>query len=112
MKASNRERRSIVRARTQQIRAAARIRRRGAASLTTYGIAEGLTPSEARSVAQSLRTKAKNLAIDGITCRVHAGRRMRTGRRYTPAEVARMALAYKPRKATYKAVKARLALAA
>jgi hypothetical protein len=104
--------RRILRDRTRTQRAAARIARRGEGSLTTHAIAAGLGPKEASSVAGSLRNAAKKLAITGTQHRVHAGRRMRDTTRYTPQLVALAAALYRPRKAEYKAVAARLTLAA
>ncbi|MCW7941664.1 hypothetical protein AAW14_06365 [Streptomyces hygroscopicus] len=113
MIASNQKRRATVKARARTNRAASRINRRGNGTLATHCIAAGLAPKEARSVAGTLRKKAKELGITGRTARIHAGRHMRSDcRRYTPAEVARIAVIYRPRKAAYKAAAARLALAA
>ncbi|MER6249407.1 hypothetical protein [Streptomyces griseorubiginosus] len=112
MKASSREARREIRNRTRTQRAAARINRRGNASLTTHCIAAGLTPKEARTVASSLRKATVKLGITGTAARTHAARRMRDCRRYTPAQVAQAAVVYRPRKAAYKDAAARLALAA
>lgn len=112
MQQSTRTRRQTLRDRARTTRANARIHRRGNASLATYGIAQGLRPTDARSMVGTLRREIKKLGIDGIEERVHAGRRMRTTLRYTPAEVARAAANYRPRKAAFKAAAARLALAA
>ena len=110
---SNRIRRATLKARARTTRAAARIRRRGAGTLATHCMAQGLSPREARSVASTLRKTAAKLGITGIPARIHAGRQIRTDcRRYTIADVARIALAYRPRKPAYKTVAARLALAA
>lgn len=112
MLAANRTRRAALKARATQTRAAARIARRGNASLTTHAIAAGLTPTEARTVATSLRRNASKLGITGTQHRVHTARRMRTTTRYTPAQVAHAALTYKPRKPAYQAAAAHLRLAA
>lgn len=112
MNAATRTARQTLRNRTRTNHATTRITRRGNASLTTHAIAAGLTPREARTVAGSLRSTAKKLAITGTEHRVHAGRRMRTTHRYTPAQVAALAAAYKPRKPAYRLAAARLALAA
>jgi hypothetical protein len=112
MNARNRQARHELRNRTRTQRAASRINRRGAASLTTHCLAAGLTPKEARTVASSLRKAATKLGIDGIAARTHAAGRMRDSRRYTRAEVAQAAVVYRPRKAAYKDAAARLALAA
>lgn len=102
--------RRVLRDRSRTQRAAARIRRNGAASLTSHGIAAGLRPAEARAVASALRRTAAKLGATGQAARVHAGRRMRTTTRYTAAAVAQLAAAYRPRKARYAA--ARLVLTA
>lgn len=107
-----RTRAAVLRDRARTHRAAARIRRRGDGSLTTHALAQGLRPREARSVAGSLRRAADKLGILGRPVRVHAGRRMRDARRYTPAQVAALAVVYRPRRADYKLVAARLRLAA
>lgn len=112
MKASNRTARQTLRTRSAQTRAAARIARRGNASLTTHCIAAGLTPKEARTVASSLRKNAAKLGIQGTAARTHAAGRMRNCRRYTVIEVARAAVVYRPRKLAYVLAAARLALAA
>jgi len=112
MKASSRAARQTLRTRSAQTRAAQRIARRGNASLTTHCIAAGLTPSQARTVASSLRKAATKLGITGTPARTHAAGRMRDCRRYTPAQVARAAVVYRPRKDVYKDAAARLALAA
>ena len=112
MNASARKARRNLRDRLRTQRAASRIARRGTATLTTHAIAAGLPAREARSVAGSLRNAAKKLAITGTPHRVHAGRRMRDARHYTPAQVAAMCTVYRPRKPAYRDVAARLALAA
>ncbi|MFJ6215096.1 hypothetical protein ACIQGZ_17430 [Streptomyces sp. NPDC092296] len=112
MNARTRTARATIKARATQARAAARIQRRGTASLTTHAIAAGLTPAEARTVASSLRRNTAKLGLTGTAHRVHAGRRMRTTHRFTPAQVALAAAAYRPRKPEFKAASARLALAA
>lgn len=112
MNASARQARQTIRTRTRNQRAASRINRRGNASLTTHCIAAGLAPKEARTVASSLRKAATKLGIQGTAARTHAAGRMRNCTRYTPAQVARAAVVYRPRKAAYKDAAARLALAA
>ncbi|MFE7233926.1 hypothetical protein ACFVAF_25315 [Streptomyces sp. NPDC057596] len=109
---SNRTRRATIRQRQAQTRAQARIARRGNASLTTHAIAAGLTPRDARSMVSTLRKTAAKLAIVGSEHRVHAGRRMRTTHRYTPAQVAAICLSYRPRKPAFKLAAAKLTLAA
>lgn len=113
MLSSTRTRRAVVKARARQTRAAARINRRGTGTLATHCMAAGLPPREARSVAGTLRKTAKKLGITGTPARIHAGRHMRSDcRRYTPAQVAAIAVKYRPRKPAYKIAAARLALAA
>jgi hypothetical protein len=112
MNASSRQARQTIRNRTRTQRAAARINRRGNGSLATHCIAAGLTPSEARTVASSLRKNAAKAGITGTPARTHAAGRMRETRRYTPTQVAAIAVLYRPRKDAYKAAAARLALAA
>jgi hypothetical protein len=112
MNASSRQARQTIRTRTRTQRAASRITRRGSGSLTTHCIAVGLTPKEARTVASSLRKAATKLGIQGTPARTHAAGRMRDCRRYTPAQVAALAVTYRPRKSAYKDAATRLALAA
>lgn len=112
MIATNRSRRQILKTRTRAQRAAAKIRREGVATLATHCLAAGLPIREARTVAGSLRRNAYAAGINGIDSRTHAGRHMRYCQRYTPAQVAVIALRYKPRKPAYRTAAARLALAA
>jgi hypothetical protein len=98
--------------RTRTQRATARIARTGTASLTTHAIAAGLPPTQARTVASSLRRNAVKLGLTGQPARVHAGRRMRTTARYTPAQVAAAAATYRPRIAAYAAARTHFLLAA
>lgn len=109
---SNRTRRATLKARATANRAASRIARRGTGSLQTHAIAQGLTPRDARSMVGTLRKTAAKLGIEGSEHRVHAGRRMRTTHRYTPAQVAAICVVYRPRKPAFQAAAARLALAA
>ena len=112
MNASSRQARQTIRTRTRTQRAASRINRRGNGSLTTHCLATGLTPKEARTVANSLRKAATKLGITGTQARTHAAGRMRTSCRYTPAQVGALAVIYRPRKAAYIQAAAKLALAA
>lgn len=109
---SNRSRRATVKARSIATRAAARIARRGTGTLASHAMAQGLSHRDAASMVGTLRNVAAKLGVVGTTGRVHAGRRMRDCLRYTPQQVAVIALSYKPRKPAYKVVAARLALAA
>jgi hypothetical protein len=104
--------RAALRSLTRENRAAARINRRGTGSLTTHALAAGLAPKAARTVASSLRRAAAKLGIAGESGRAHAGRRMRTTTRYTRAQVAAIAVIYRPRKSAYITAAARLVLAA
>jgi hypothetical protein len=112
MIASNRSRRATVKARSIATRAAARIARRGNGTLAAHAMAQGLSHRDAASMVGTLRKLAAKLAIGGTTGRVHAGRRMRDCLRFTPQQVAVIALSYKPRRAEFKICAARLALAA
>ncbi|MGD6742968.1 hypothetical protein ACOKM3_14120 [Streptomyces sp. BH106] len=94
--------RRIVRDRTRTHRAAARIRRRGVASMATHAVAAGLPIREARTVASSLRRNAAKAACDGMPGVSYAGKaKARACTRYSRAEVARAAALYKPRKPRY-----------
>jgi hypothetical protein len=75
-------------------------------------MAQGLSHRDAASMVGTLRKVAAKLAIVGTTGRVHAGRHMRNCVRYTPQAVAVIAVNYRPRRADFKVVAARLALAA
>ncbi|MGV9756945.1 hypothetical protein ACWDUC_14155 [Streptomyces tricolor] len=112
MIAANRTRRATLKARTRTHRAAARIRRQGVATLATHCIAAGLTPREARTVAGSLRKNAEKAGVTGTPSVSYTHGRARHCTRYTPAEVARIAVIYRPRKPAYRTAAARLALAA
>ena len=110
---SNRTRRATLKARTRQTRAQARIARTGHGTLATHCIAAGLGVKEARSVAGSLRKNATKAGVTGLAGTSYAKNiPAHTCTRYTPAEVAAIALVYRPRKPAYKTCAARLALAA
>lgn len=109
---TNRARRAALRARARQTRAAAKIRRQGAATLATHCIAAGLPARQARSVASTLRKNAAAAGVVGTPGVSYRKGRARACTRYTPAEVAAIAVIYRPRKPAYRAVAARLALAA
>lgn len=104
--------RRILRDRARTNRAAAKIRREGAATLATHCVAAGLTPTEARTVAGSLRKNATKAGVTGQAGTSYRKGRARACTRYTPAEVAAIAVIYRPRKPAYKTAAARLALAA
>ncbi|UOB09081.1 hypothetical protein MQE23_08450 [Streptomyces sp. HP-A2021] len=112
MIAANRTRRQTLKTRTRTQRAAAKIRRDGAATLTTHCVAAGLGIKEARTVASSLRKNAAKAGAQGVAGVSYTKGRARQCTRYTPAEVAAIAVIYRPRKPAYKVVAARLALAA
>lgn len=112
MIAANRTRRATLRHRRQQHQAAAKIRRQGVATLATHCIATGLGIREARTVASGLRKNAAKAGVTGTPSISYTHGKRRACTRYTPAEVARIAVVYKPRKPAYKTCAARLALAA
>lgn len=112
MNAKARTARQALRDRTRTQRAAARIARQGTGTLTTHCVAAGLGIREARTVAGSLRKNAAKADVAGIPGTSYTHGRARSCTRYTRAEVARIAVIYRPRKAAYKAVAACLALAA
>lgn len=112
MIAVNRTRRATLKARRTQHQAAAKIRRQGTGTLATHCIAAGLPVREARTVAGSLRKNATKANVTGTPSVSYTHGRARQCVRYTPAEVARIAVIYRPRKPAYKTAAARLALAA
>lgn len=112
MIAANRTRRATLRQRRQQTQAQARIRRDGVATLATHCVAAGLGIKEARTVAGSLRKNAAKAAVTGTPGVSYTKGRARQCTRYTPAEVAAIAVIYRPRKPAYRVAAARLALAA
>ncbi|MEV4975489.1 hypothetical protein [Streptomyces scopuliridis] len=112
MKLTSRQARQTIRTRTRTQRAAARIARRGNGTLTTHAIAAGLTPSEARSVAGSLRKAAAKLDIHGEAGVSRTKGRARACTRYTRQQVAAIAVVYRPRKPAYRLAATRLTLAA
>ncbi|GHH30189.1 hypothetical protein [Streptomyces rubradiris] len=112
MISANRTRRAILRARRTQHQAAAKIRRQGTGTLATHCLAAGLPVREARSVAGSLRKNATKAGVTGTPSVSYTHGRARQCTRYTPAEVARIAVIYRPRKPQFKAARARLTLAA
>lgn len=112
MIAANRTRRATLKARRAQTSAQGRIRRTGTGTLATHCIAAGLGIKAARTVAQSLRKNATKAGVTGTASVSYTHGRARQCTRYTPAEVARIAAIYRPRKPAYKACAARLTLAA
>lgn len=105
--------RRILAQRARTHRAAAKIRRTGTGTLATHCIAAGLGVKEARTVAGSLRKNAAKAEVTGQAGISYAkNAKARRCTRYTPAEVARIAVIYRPRKPAYKVAAARLTLAA
>jgi len=110
---SNRTRRATLKTRTRTQRAAAKIRRTGQGTLATHCVAAGLSIREARTVAGSLRKNADKAGVTGTPGISYAKNvKARTCTRYTPAEVAAIAVIYRPRKPAYVACAATLRLAA
>jgi hypothetical protein len=110
---SNRTRRATLKTRIRTQRAASRIARQGTGTLATHCIAAGLGVREARSVAGSLRKNADKADVTGTPGTSYAKNvKARACTRYTPREVAAIAVIYRPRKPAYKVAAARLALAA
>ncbi|MFD5856118.1 hypothetical protein [Streptomyces chartreusis] len=104
--------RAASRARRETAQAARRVRT-GPRSLATHIIATGATRETVKGVVKALRTAAKNAGIKGRRARIRRTaqgfrRHAVTAYRYTRAQVAQIAAAYKPRKAEYKAVRAAL----
>ena len=113
MIATNRTRRATLKARTRTQRATTRIARHGVGTLATHCSAAGLGVKEARTVAGSLRKNAAKAGVTGQAGTSYAKNiKAHSCTRYTPAQVARIAVIYRPRKPAYKAAAARLALAA
>lgn len=111
MIATNRTRRQTLKARARATHAAAKIRREGAATLATHCVAAGLGIREARTVASSLRKNATKANVTGTPSISYTHGQRRQCTRYTPRDVAAIAVIYRPRRADYKACAARLALA-
>lgn len=112
MIATNRTRRATLKTRTRTQRAAAKIRREGVATLATHVIAAGLGIKEARTVASSLRKNAAKANVTGTPSISYTHGQRRTCTRYTRAQVAAIAVIYRPRKPAYRLAAAKLALAA
>src|SRR5688572_20450419 len=100
--------RRVLRDRTRSNRASARLTRRGVGSLATHVMAAGATRKEASTVASSLRKSVAKLAIVGTVGRTYSEHKSPTVTRYTTAQVAAAAKLYRPRKAEYKAIAARI----
>lgn len=112
MIAANRTRRATLKARTRTQRAAAKIRRNGTGTLAQHCVAAGLGIKEARTVASSLRKNAAKANVTGTPSVSYTHGQRRNCTRYTPAEVAAIAVIYRPRKPAYRTAAAKLALAA
>lgn len=125
--AKNLKVRALLRDRTRQQRATAAAKRRPTQlaasckrrprSITTHLLAAGFDTDTAAGAAGSMRSVAKRLGIKPVVARSRRtsqgwSRKVRNVFRYTRAQIAAIAAAYRPRKAEYKAVAARLALAA
>ena len=109
--------RRVLRDRTRSNNAASRIRRRGVGSLASHAMAAGLPLREARTVATGLRRAAGKLDVCGTVGRTYSEHKSPMVTRYTPAQVAALVNpevkgTYRPRKAEYKLVVARLVLRA
>ncbi|MFJ1552780.1 hypothetical protein [Streptomyces mirabilis] len=92
---------------------AARRVRTGARSLVTHIMATGADRQTVEGVADALRTVARKKGVKGRRARIRrsfdgARNVVKTVYRYTRAQVAQIADAYKPRKAEYKVVRAAL----
>ena len=112
MNAKARTARRTIRQRTRTNQAQARINRTGTGTLATHCIAAGLGVKEARTVAGSLRKNTTKANVTGTPGISYTKGRARQCTRYSPAEVAAIAVIYRPRKPAYKAAAAKLALAA
>jgi len=112
MIAANRTRRATLKARRQQTNAQGSIRRTGHGTLATHCIAAGLGIREARTVAGSLRKNASKAGVTGTPSVSYTHGQRRACTRYTPAEVAAIAVIYRPRKPAYRLAATKLALAA
>ncbi|WP_307169103.1 hypothetical protein [Streptomyces sp. B3I7] len=110
---TSRTRRATIKARTRTTRAQARIRRNGVGTLATHCMAVGLSIREARIVAGTLRKNAAKAGVTGAPGISYAKNiKAHDCTRYTPREVAAIAVIYRPRRPAYKAAAARLTLAA
>lgn len=112
-RANRRQLRAVVLQRTRSQRAASRIHRNGTGTLATHCLATSLGIKEARSMAGSLRKNAPKAGVTGQQGTSYAKNVKAHGcTRYTPAEVAAIAVIYRPRKQAYKTAAATLRLAA
>jgi hypothetical protein len=109
--------RRVLRDRKRSNLAASRIERRGVGSLASHAMAAGLPLREARTVATGLRRAAGKLCVAGTVGLTYSEHKSRTVARFTKAQVAALVDpevkgTYRPRKAEYKLVVARLVLRA
>lgn len=102
MNASSRTARRIVKARRDAVKA----HRKGLHTLASHARMAGVFDNDASGVGGALRAKAKTIGIDGETAIMV--RKTSTGvcfvrgaRRYSKAQVANLAAAYRPRVAKY-----------
>jgi hypothetical protein len=106
-RATRRSLRAIVRRRAAANRLVASCRRRPH-SIATHLIAAGVDHTTAAGAASGMRSVAKRIGVaPASTGRTHrtvqgGGRVARTVYRFTAAQVARIAAAYRPRKSEYK----------
>ncbi|WP_328491232.1 hypothetical protein [Streptomyces zaomyceticus] len=115
LRTRTRENQTAARARRSIARAAVKVRTT-ARSLATHVIATGAAAEDIKGAAQALSKVAKKLGIKGRRIRIRRAvdgfrARATTGYRYTRAQVAAIADAYKPRKAEYKVIRAALVAA-
>ncbi|MBP5896355.1 hypothetical protein [Streptomyces scabiei] len=112
MNSNSRTARRIIRERSAATRLAQSLGRGRA--LKTHAVAAGVDAKTADGVASGLRSVAKRLGVEPVkVTRTHRGAaRLRPSYHYTPAQVAALRAAYRPRKAEYKAAVELMALAA
>ncbi|HEX8807992.1 MAG TPA: hypothetical protein VF760_03265 [Xanthobacteraceae bacterium] len=94
--------RRTIAQRSATARAAARIRRSTVVTLSTYATAAGLHDRDARSMAGSLRSVAKRLAVTGTAGSTFRKGQRRDCQRYTITELRIIAAAYKPRRQEFR----------
>lgn len=93
-------------------RAQRRIARQGEATLNRHAVATGLTEQQAQQMASSLRSNAKKLGVAGHKVAIRKNSRRTECTRYTVAQVAAIAMVYRPRKAEFKTARNILTLVA
>jgi hypothetical protein len=104
--------RRVLRERTAANRLTSSLKRGRA--LKTHAIAVGIAGKVADGIADGLRSVAKRLGVKPVkVTRTHrSADRLRKAYHYTPEQVARLRVAYRPRKAEYREAIAAWALAA